>query len=178
MIYRREHPRRFCFFDRYHRIYYYPEDFASQQVIVLPSGFEPSSINRQTYYHSNGIFYQRQNQDFTNVPPPVGALASSLPSTYVEITAGGSHYWTNNGVYYKKVAGGYEVTSPPPGFEGVLVEQAPRTVNGEDAIIVSIPDENQFIEVKLIRSGDGYRGPQGEWYPEFPRIEQLREEYL
>jgi hypothetical protein len=179
---RQNHFRGYSFYDPVRRIYYYPEEFSSSRVVVLPTEFDPLSVDGRTYYYSGGTFYRRDRSQFSDVPAPLGALVTSLPSgQFAEVKISGTRYATYNGVYYKKVAGGYEVTAPPEGFEGVLIMPAPKTVNGEAALIVSIPDpqdNSQFIDIKLIRSGDGFRGPKDEYYPQFPKIEQLRKEYV
>jgi len=176
--YRRDHQREYSRYDRQQRRYYYPADLG-RTVVVLPSEFDPLSVHGQTYYYSGGIFYARQADNFANVPAPMGALVTTLPSEYVEITLKGVKYATAGGVYYTKVLGGYEVVEPPDGLEDVIIAKAPKTVNGDEAIIVSIRDDaGDYIEIPLTRFGKGFHGPQGEYYPAFPPIEQLREMYF
>jgi hypothetical protein len=44
---------------------------------------------------------------------------------------------------------------------------------------VYIPTGNgSFTLVQLKRSGDGYLGPQGEYYPSYPTVDQLKLRYL
>jgi len=47
-----------------------------------------------------------------------------------------------------------------------------------DEFPVNIPDHNGgFITVVIKRSGDGFLGPKGEYYPEFPKVFQLEMKY-
>ena len=177
-VFHRQHQRGFSSFDRFNRIYYYPDVTEVVDLPVLPAGYDSINLNDDVYYYSDGQYYQRANEEFDSVPPPVGAVVGALPAEYVSVTIGGVEYATYNGVYYMNTAGGYEVADPPAGFEGVLIAAATDNPN---AIVVSLPDPStsgQFVDIPLTRSGDGFVGPQGEYYPEFPPIEQLREMYL
>jgi hypothetical protein len=50
----------------------------------------------------------------------------------------------------------------------------PQTVAAE-TLKISIPNSNgSFTVVKLTKSGSGYIGPQGEYYPGHPSVDQLR----
>ena len=43
---------------------------------------------------------------------------------------------------------------------------------------VNIPNnKGSYTPVTMTRSGTGFIGPQGEYYPEFPKIKQLKEMY-
>jgi hypothetical protein len=47
-----------------------------------------------------------------------------------------------------------------------------------DQYIVNIPNNQEgFNSVVIKRSGEGFVGPQGEYYPEFPKVFQLRLKY-
>ncbi len=183
LIWRQEHPRRYSYFDTSRRVYFYPEVISTpdRRASLLPTQVDPVSVAGRTYYYADGMYYERDAADYTIVPPPVGAVVGDLPPEYAEITVSGTKYSSYNGVFYKKSGDGYEVTAPPRGMEGVLIATAPRTVNGEEAILVDIPDperEGSFIEVKLVRFGEGgFRGPQGETYAQFPDIGDLVEQY-
>jgi hypothetical protein len=37
--------------------------------------------------------------------------------------------------------------------------------------------KGEMVTVKIKKSDNGYLGPQGEFYPEFPKIAQLKEMY-
>ncbi len=49
---------------------------------------------------------------------------------------------------------------------------------GADTLSVNIPNDNGgYTVVVLKRSGNGFVGPQGEFYPDFPKISQLKAMY-
>ena len=58
------------------------------------------------------------------------------------------------------------------------VSQAPATANNDDVFTINIPNsKGSYTPVILKRAGNGFTGPQGEFYPEFPRVEQLKVMY-
>ena len=60
----------------------------------------------------------------------------------------------------------------------VVVRQAAITAATNSAINVNIPNSNgSYTTVTLQKSGNGYLGPQGEYYPGHPTVEQLRTLY-
>jgi hypothetical protein len=69
---------------------------------------------------------------------------------------------------------------PPPGQ--VIVAQpasvVPSTTYSENTATVNVPNSNGgFTAVVLKRSGNGYIGPQGEYYDQIPTTEQLQAMY-
>jgi hypothetical protein len=56
------------------------------------------------------------------------------------------------------------------------VSQLPLLPSFQPAeFIVNIPnDKGGYTPVIIKRSGNGYIGPQGEYYPEFPKVSQLK----
>ncbi|MFH1622764.1 MAG: hypothetical protein ABIA97_06595 [Candidatus Omnitrophota bacterium] len=81
---------------------------------------------------------------------------------YVPVVISGEEYYYYNGAYYRRVPSGYVVSNVPEARE-VIVNVA--NVNGT------------YTVVSLKKSGSGYIGPQGEYYPEFPSLEQLQVMY-
>jgi drug/metabolite transporter (DMT)-like permease len=62
------------------------------------------------------------------------------------------------------------VVQPAP----VVVAQAPSVVYPQDSVTVNVPNDNGgYTAVMLKRSGNGYVGPQGEYYDAMPTTEQL-----
>jgi len=58
------------------------------------------------------------------------------------------------------------------------VENAASTAATQDAFTVNIPNsKGTYTPVTLKKSGNGFIGPQGEYYPQFPSIEQLKVMY-
>jgi uncharacterized protein YcfJ len=61
----------------------------------------------------------------------------------------------------------------------VVVNQAPATtVYSGDTVTVNVPNSSGgYTAVMLKRSGNGYVGPQGEYYDQVPSTEQLQAMY-
>ncbi len=56
--------------------------------------------------------------------------------------------------------------------------QVPSTVYSGDTVTISVPNSNGgYTAVVLKRSGNGYVGPQGEYYDQVPSTEQLQAMY-
>lgn len=66
------------------------------------------------------------------------------------------------------------VAQPAP----VVVAQAPTTTYSGDTVTVNVPSDNGgYTAVVLKRSGNGFVGPQGEYYDQVPSIDQLKAMY-
>ena len=86
---------------------------------------------------------------------------------------GGARYYHCDDVYYREVPSGYIVVPQPP----VVVAAQPEAASGE-AVIVNLPNSNgSYTSVRLVKSANGYVGPQGEFYPGKPTVEQLKTLY-
>jgi hypothetical protein len=83
----------------------------------LPQGFITITIGlgQETYYYSNGVFYQKtvREQKYVMVPPPIGAVVFSIPQGYQFMLIDGASIYENEGVYYRRVLDGYRVIFPP-----------------------------------------------------------------
>jgi len=75
-----------------------------------------------------------------------------------------------------------DVLVSPPIYQVVEPQQSPLIVAAEtpsvedtDNFTINIPNaKGGFTAVTLKKSGNGYIGPQGEFYPEFPKVSQLK----
>ena len=66
------------------------------------------------------------------------------------------------------------VAQPAP----VIVSQAPTITYAGDTVTVNVPNTNGgYTAVVLKRSGNGYVGPQGEYYDQIPTTAQLQAMY-
>jgi len=66
------------------------------------------------------------------------------------------------------------VAQPTP----VVVAQPPTEVDAQDAVTVNVPNSNgSYTAVVLKRSGNGFVGPQGEFYTQVPTTDQLKVMY-
>ncbi len=65
------------------------------------------------------------------------------------------------------------VAQPAP-----AVSQPPEITYSGDTVTINVPNNNGgYTAVVLRRSGDGYVGPQGEYYAQLPSTDQLRAIY-
>jgi hypothetical protein len=161
---------------RNYRHHHYPY---GRSVVVLPHRSISIVFGNGRFYYGEGHFYRRNARDYVTVAAPIGAIVYSIPGGCNRVVYGGVSYYTYDDVYYRPVSGGYQVVEPPSVFESqpAAVYAAPSN-RSQDAFTVNIPNANSgYTAVTLKRSGSGYVGPQGEFYAEFPPIEQLRAMY-
>jgi len=60
----------------------------------------------------------------------------------------------------------------------VVMAQPPATVETQDSVTVNVPNsDGTYAAVVLKKSGDGFTGPQGEYYAQLPTTDQLRVMY-
>lgn len=116
-------------------------------------------------------------------PSPVVVSSSS----YQPVLVNGVTYYVNNGVYYIYTQYGYQAVATPVGGSAPAVQPAtvtatvtamPASISSEDSYTVNIPnDKGGYNAVLLKRSGNGFVGPQGEFYSDFPKVSQLKVMY-
>ena len=125
------------------------------------------------YHYREGRFYRPSLFGFIIVAPPIGAIVTTLPFGYSTIVVGGMRYYRHGNVYYQPCPSGYIVTSRPVIYSNVITPPLPQVKSGE-AIIINVPNANgSYTPVQLIKIDKGYLGPQGEYYPDHPTVEQL-----
>ena len=144
----------------------------------LPRGHISLSIGRARYYYCDGVFYHRDRREYVVVVPPVGAVVNEIPYDFEPVVIRGVTYYVHHGTYFQYTPHGFEVI-PAPGE--VVVTKSDGVIqshNFEDTFTVNIPNKNGgYTAVTLKNLGNGYVGPQGEFYSEFPRVEQLKVMY-
>lgn len=114
----------------------------------------------------------------------IGAIAETLPPRYTTVVVSGNPYYYCDGVYYEPYSsGGYVVVQAPAVSGNVVPAPAvkaavnPSTAE-QNSFTVNIPDfKGGYKAVVIQRTKGGFIGPQGEFYPEFPSVEQLRVMY-
>ena len=84
-------------------------------------------------------------------------------------------------------AEGSQIQKPEPSPQQVIVAQpapvvveqtSPSTIYSGDTVTVNVPNSNgTYTAVVLKRSGNGYVGPQGEYYDQIPTTVQLQAMY-
>lgn len=70
---------------------------------VLPYGYYPFWWGDYQYYYSDGYYYQYDNNNYTVVEPPLGAILNQLPAGAKSLMIDGEQYYELNGVYYQAV---------------------------------------------------------------------------
>ena len=113
-------------------------------------------------------------------PPSYTVVASS---SYQPVVVNGVTYYVNNGVYYIYTQYGYQAVANPEVSAAVIqpavvTAAAPASINTDDSFTINVPnDKGGYTAVLLKKSGNGFIGPQGEFYAEFPKVSQLKVMY-
>ena len=168
---------------------HYPEH--GRYSFWLPAAFTTLMLAGLTYYYCEGVYYSRHPYGYVVVPPPCGAVVREIPPVYVPIVINGATYYTADGIYYQPAGQGYVVVQQPQNI--ISVQQAPLQVQtntgtvvekvipstpvdkSDKVFTVNVPNiKGGFTAVTLKKAANGYIGPQGEFYPEFPTVEQLQ----
>jgi len=114
-------------------------------------------------WHKKGFY--RRPQSGLRIDLSVGRIVVRLPFGFRRIVYRGRPYFYCQGVYYAHSPQGYVIVEPP--YAGSIQKAA-------DTVEIYIPNANgSYTVVELARSGTGYIGPQGEYYPEHPTVAQL-----
>lgn len=113
-----------------------------------------------------------------------------FPSKYVTVIIGGRTYYRCDGRYYRRHRGEYIVVDPSfdhdddhhfvsHGREKRNKSYAKVDIDDDtDSFTVNVPRSyGGYQGVVLTKKGRGFVGPQGEFYSEFPSVEQLKEMY-
>ncbi|MBF0478957.1 MAG: hypothetical protein HQL26_05705 [Candidatus Omnitrophica bacterium] len=168
---------------------HYP--FFGLRFSFLPRTYYSLYVGGAGYYYLDGTYYIRERGDYVVVNPPVGAIVRAIPDYYQPVVINGMTYYMNNGVYYLYTTQGYQVVPQPqqvfmqpaalmsqPVVQPVVPSSAPA--NSSDVFTVNIPNaQGNYtpVIIKRASTGNGFVGPQGEFYSEFPKVEQLKEMY-
>jgi hypothetical protein len=132
-----------------------------------------------------GSYYYGYPYGYPYYPDPYyyPGYAVVSASSYQPVVINGVTYYVNNGAYYLYTQYGYQAVATPAGAPAPLIQTTalaavPANVDTDDTFTVNIPnDKGGYNTVVLKRSGKGFAGPQGEFYPEFPKVSQLRVMY-
>jgi hypothetical protein len=153
----------------------------------LPAGYFTVWAGGTRYYYYDGLYYTYAGYgDYVLVNPPIGARVSAIPPDFQPVMINGITYYTDHGVYYVLTRHhGYKVVAPPVMYaqpQQVIVTQPVAAIQGpayaQDAFPVNVPNNSGgYTTVLIKKSGNGYVGPQGEFYPEFPKVTQLKAMY-
>jgi hypothetical protein len=147
----------------------------------LPEGYLTIWVGMHRYYYYDGLYYTYIGGDYVIVNPPIGAHVTVIPPDFQPVLINGVTYYTDNGIYYILTKHhGYKVVVHPTPFvvtqPAVTVVAAPVSV--QDSFPVNIPNNNGgYVTVVIKKSGNGFVGPQGEFYAQFPSVAQLKVMY-
>lgn len=188
--------------DRYYTPHYIPH---GRVVRALPRGCFELSIGGVNLFYWEGMYYRRNVNRYVVVPPPVGVVVPVIPQGCQPVVIEGVQYYNVNEATYMPTSSGYQVVPEPKvivikdselkksakeAYEAELMEekaqaaanaraaQGAATTLTEVCFTVNVPNpRGNYTAVTLKRSGAGFIGPQGEYYTEFPSVEQLRAMY-
>ncbi len=86
----------------YYSTYYTPQLGFSLR--VLPYGYYPFYFGADQYFYNDGLYYrQMENEEYTVVEPPIGAVIDNLPAKAQAISINGMQYYERNGIYYQPI---------------------------------------------------------------------------
>ena len=158
----------------------------------VPPGYRTLIWGGLTYFYCEGLFYRHTPAGYIIADPPVGVIVPSLPSGYTTVMVRETPYYTYGDAYYVTAPNGYAVATPPVVSAPPTVP-APPTVSPApqvgvttkteykdtiDTYDIYIPNKDgSFTLVTLKKTEKGFLGPQGEFYPEHPTVEQLKALY-
>lgn len=147
-----------------HNYYHYHDHprYGVEVTAFYPNEYYPVMVGGTQYYYDDGIYYDYTGGNYVVAQPPQGAVVSAIPSDFTTVNVNGVTYYTNNGTYYVYTSSGYKVVSPPD----------------QSTYVVNVPsDKGGYVAITLKKSGNGYVGPQGEFYSQFPQVSQLHVMY-
>ena len=167
-------------------------------VLVLCSteafAWEGGGRNYGRHYYRDGRWYRHGwlGLDIAVTALTIGALIDSLPPRYNTVVVGGVPYYYYDNAYYRPYPGGYVVVPAPVMVQPIVVTpEAAQPVmmanpapvvqpqaQAPDAVTINIPNSRGgYTAIALRRYGNGFLGPQGEYYAEHPTVEQLKTLY-
>jgi hypothetical protein len=152
--------------------------FSSIDVFAWPGpgkGDHSRVVVHDRYYYRGGHWSRPSwfGFNFFVSAPPMGAFVEVLPAGYSTVVISHRRFFRYENVYYEPYETGYIVTQPPVTVTTVITPIAQP--QGTESITVNIPNSNgSFTPVTLVKQNGGYVGPQGEFYPSHPTVEQLK----
>ncbi len=167
----------------------------SQEAFARPGGGAYHGGGENRYHYRDGRWYRDGLFWFDAglATLTIGAIAASLPPRYTTVYAGNAPYYYDSRVYYRPCPEGYIVVPAPTAVQPVIVTQVENlsvqpavtvaaanqsAVSQQESFTVNVPNfKGGYTSVALTKHGAGFVGPQGEYYPEFPKVGQLKEMY-
>jgi hypothetical protein len=151
-------------------------------VAYMPEGYRTYIINGVRYYYCDGYYFRSCPSGYVIVPEPVVSTAGSAePAAKSPPTTSPSQEPSGTTAQQPEPSGAATQatdTKTSSGANTPTVAAAGAKTTSDDAVTINIPNANGgYTAVKLARFKDGYKGPQGEYYPGHPTVDQLRALY-
>jgi hypothetical protein len=154
--------------------------------VHLPDIFtQVIEVGHRKLYYYKGTFYKKRRGGYVVVHAPIGARVRRLPVGAKRVYMNGRRYYYYNGACYRRRGLRYEVVTDPL-YEDfhfppevrfvdthVYMEEEPF-ITGERYTIRILNERGRYTAVTIVHTDDGYLGPRGEFYAEFPDAKQLR----
>jgi len=143
----------------------------------IPKGFIKVSTGGRNYHYRDGHYFHKRRGVYHSVHAPVGACVPHLPHGYQKFAIDGHDYYAYNKVYYEHTPQGYVVIEKPHAKHAKKSRHHRRNKNTHSNEGISLKIQNkdgEYIAITINPSGNGFVGPQGEYYDHFPRIEHLK----
>lgn len=148
------------------------------KTVFLPKAAKTISFGGVNYFFHDGLFYQKALSGYLVVSAPIGAFVLSLPIGYRTVIVNETPYYVYNDTYYVKEGKGYVVVDEIPSETEVASVRKKRVKKHKKSFVVNVPNSNgSYTPVKIKKKAEGFVGPQGEYYPKFPKVEQLEVMY-
>ena len=139
----------------------------------------------ERYHYRDGRWYRPGwfGFEFAVAALTIGAIVETIPRGYRTVVVAGEPYYYYDDVYYRPCPSGYVVVPAPVVTPAVVaappaVVAAPNAqpqVSSGETPVVNVPNSTGgYTEVKLIKTNNGYIGPQGEFYPGNPTVDKLK----
>jgi len=147
-----------------------PAIFANDFFRIVVDGLKTNQY-RYTFHGVNRNCYVA-----VPVPVSIGSIVSTPPYGCQRVIINGITYYTYDGVTYQYTPRGYMVV-PDPATVAINDYKSAQDIyanSGNGYLIVNVPNcRGGYTAVTMKRSGNGFIGPQNEYYTEFPKIETL-----
>lgn len=162
----------------------------------LPRGYAVIYVNGLPYYYYDGLYYKQCPQGYAVVRAPMGAVVTTIPEGHPPVVIDGVSYYAINDAMYMSTPAGYQVvpqipmaqaapaqpapvsTQPMPPVQQIEGTQPAPAAPTKNTINVKIPNsKGGYDYIPLQRKGNGYVGPQGEYYERIPDASQLKVMY-
>jgi len=157
-------------------------------VTAVPEGCQQVVVDGTLYYLINGVTYMKTPYGYQVVPMPsvlvprVATLPAPAQTTIINVPAPSTPPppppVMNVPVPTPMPMPGKAPSVAPAPMPAATVENTPAAEAAgmtNDVFVINIPNaKGSYTPVAIKRSGTGFVGPQGEFYTEFPRVEQLK----